>query len=303
MGMIHKAELDVYLYGMTLLSTVHRLDGEYPAADTYGEINETYTLPGGETANAAIVLANLGYNVKSDGPYLGFKTKEMILKFGEKYRIDCSGMHYDPGFEGVSDLVLVAKGSRTVFGRFGQYFANGHSWTAPDKTAIQAARIISLDPFFQEESRVAAEACIAANKKYVTIDCAYDSFIHQNAAATVISNEFIQNTYPTENPHSLFQKYTNATEGLVIFTFGARDILYGRKGEGIKNVPPYRVKAISTLGAGDTFRAGIIHGLLNEWDDLTTVKFAAATAALVCTRFPMAVNPPDLEGILELMRS
>lgn len=34
--------LDVYLYGMTVLSTIHLMAGPYPKADSYQEIKETY---------------------------------------------------------------------------------------------------------------------------------------------------------------------------------------------------------------------------------------------------------------------
>jgi len=55
-----------------------------------------------------------------------------------------------------------------------------------------------------------------------------------------------------------------------------------------------------TLGAGDSFRAGVLYGLLQAWDDETTVRFAAAAAALWCTRFPAAAAPPSLEEVLGL---
>jgi sugar/nucleoside kinase (ribokinase family) len=56
----------------------------------------------------------------------------------------------------------------------------------------------------------------------------------------------------------------------------------------------------STLGAGDCFRAGIIHGVLQGMDDADIVRFAAATAASVCQRFPFALDPPGLKEIAAL---
>ena len=38
---------DVYIYGMTLLSTIHRLKGRFPPADGYQEILETHVMNGG----------------------------------------------------------------------------------------------------------------------------------------------------------------------------------------------------------------------------------------------------------------
>lgn len=292
---------DIYLYGMTLLSTMHLLDGSYPEADTYREIKESYVLPGGETGNAALILANLGYQVKIDGPFLGTKTKDGILSFYRKYDIDCTGLHYDPSFDGVQDLILIDQHSRTAFGKFGKYFNSGKRWSPPDKTAIQAAKVVSIDPFFKEESNLAAEYCAAAKKKYVTIDCAPYDEIHKHAAATVISHEYLHNEFPGESIPDLLHKYTNFSDGLVIFTFGAEKILYGRKGQAIKSFVPYKVGVQSTLGAGDTFRAGVVYGVLNEYDDENAIRFAAATAALVCSRFPMALDPPGRDEIFNLM--
>ena len=47
---------DFYLYGMILRTNSFLLDGDYPEPDTYGEIAQRYTLPGGETGPAATVL-------------------------------------------------------------------------------------------------------------------------------------------------------------------------------------------------------------------------------------------------------
>lgn len=294
-------DLDIYLYGMTVYSTIHLLDASYPEPDSYGEIKETYVIPGGETGNSAIVLANLGYKVKIDGPFLGVKTKEGILDFFKKFDVDCTGLYFDPGFEGVQDLVLIDKDTRTVFGKFAHYFSGEKKWSKPDEKAIQSAKIISLDPFFKDESEWVATYCKAVGKQYVTIDCLPGSEMLKFAAATVVSNEFIRNEFPKEDVRVLLKKYTDASDGLVIFTFGAREILYGRKDGEIRSFVPYKVDVKGTLGAGDTFRAGIVYGVLNQLDDENIVKFAAATAASVCARFPMALNPPGLDEITGLV--
>jgi sugar/nucleoside kinase (ribokinase family) len=294
--------IDVYLYGMTCLSTIHVLDGQYPEPDSYREIKHTYIIPSGEAGNAALVLANFGLHVKTDGPHLGERTKQATLDFYKKHKIDCSGMWFNPGFEGVEDLVLVDAHTRTIFGKFGNYLAGGaQRWSNPDLKAIKAAKAVSIDPFFGRESRLAAEACVEYGKKYVTIDLKPDDYIHRHAAATVISKEFTDREMPKIKPQTLFNKYTGNTGGLVIFTFGGREILYGRKGGKIRAFKPYKVKVKGTLAAGDIFRAGVVYGVLRGWDDEKTTAFAAATGALACARFPAALDPPPLKEILSLV--
>ena len=101
-------------------------------------------------------------------------------------------------------------------------------------------------------------------------------------------------------PSCVIQRYQDTSPGLVVFTFGPRTILYGRRGERVKRFRPYQVRVKGTLGAGDSFRAGVLYGLFKAWDDETTVRFAAATAAIWCARFPAAAAPPSLEDVLEL---
>lgn len=214
-----------------------------------------------------------------------------------------SSLIYDPTFDGVMDMVLIDKHSRTVFGRFGQYFSGTKRWSQPDEEAIAASKIVALDPFFQEESIQVSQICARLGKPYVTIDSPPDSEIHKNASAIVVSNEFIQNTFKDVEVNELFSRYTEASNGLVIFTFGSREILFGRTGEPMKSIKSFHVDVKSTLGAGDTFRAGVVYGLLNNLNDEKTVKFAAATAGMVCTRFPFALNPPSKEEILSLANS
>ena len=87
---------DVYLYGMIVYSTLHRLAGEYPDADGYGEIEDTQIVPGGETGNSAIVLAKWGHRVKVAGPFLGRKTREGVVtsKIGPMVNLSTAGQIY-----------------------------------------------------------------------------------------------------------------------------------------------------------------------------------------------------------------
>jgi sugar/nucleoside kinase (ribokinase family) len=291
----------IYLYGMIVYSTIHRLCGDYPEADGYTEISETHLVPGGETGNSALVLARWGHRVKVGGPFLGRETRDGVVSFLEKRGIDCSGLHYDGGFDGVRDLVLVGGATRTVFGTFGGYFRGPRRWSPPDEEAIASAEIVGLDPFFGAESGRVAEICAALGKPCVTIDCPPDSPLHRQAAATVVSGEYLRNEFPGQDARQLLRRYSAAGRGLVILTFGAREILYARGDGEVRSLAPYPVAVKSTLGAGDTFRAGVIHGLVSGMDDTQTVRFAAATAAMVCTRFPMALDPPGLADIAALI--
>jgi sugar/nucleoside kinase (ribokinase family) len=295
----------IYLYGMILMTTSHLLKDDYPKADSYGEIKKTYHLPGGETGTGATVLSSLGAKVKLDGNHLGRNTYPKLEKFYSNIDVDITEITFDNQYEGLEDMVLIDKNTRTCFGHFQEYFSDKQNkrWNIPQKEVIQNASVVGLDPFFFDESLLVARYCNELNKKYVTIDCKYDNEMHKYSAVNVISNEFIKSNYPDENIEDLFGKYTNNTNGLVIFTFGSKDVLYGRSGENIKRFTPYKVDVISTLGAGDCFKAGAVYAVYKGMSDTEIVSFASATAGVACSNFPINLNPPTLEKIKLLQTS
>ena len=289
--------LDVYVYGMSVLSTIHRLTHALPAGDGYGEIADTFVCPGGEAMNAAMLLSGLGLRTALGGPHWGRETVGVLARYAERYAIDVTGIVRDERFLGVRDVVLVDVTQRTVLGWFGQFFSDSvRHWSEPDEAAIAQAKVIAIDPYFRDSSELAAQFATRAGKPYVTIDCAYDSPLHANAAANVISREFRSQHYPSLPDEDLFAQYTAHSRGLTIFTAGKGAIRYARPGDS-GTFTPFIVEAKSTLGAGDTFRAGIVYGIWRGWSDLECVRFASGLAALLYTQLPIGDHVPTLAEV------
>jgi sugar/nucleoside kinase (ribokinase family) len=294
---------DVYIYGITVLSTIHLLKGAYPAADTYQEIEKTYVIPGGEGANGAIVLQNLGINTRLDGCCMGEITAQPLKDYLTSHGVDCSLLTYNASFPGWRDMVLCDGKSRTVFGWFGEYFSRGGLWTSPDEDSISSARCVALDPFFPETSELTTRMCLYHATDYVTIDTKWELPAAQNARALVCSREFLEANYPGADTTQLFDQYRKVCRGLLIFTFGGKDLWFTSPGQPVFTFPAYQVPVVDTLAAGDTFRAGVVYGVLQGMADEEVVRFASATAAVKCTRFPSVYQPPSLEEIQALMRT
>ena len=290
---------DVYLYGMTLITTSHRLAGKFPAADSYSEIAESHRLPGGETGTCAVVLASLGLSVLLDGNHQGRGTHAELEAYFRKTPVSMDLVTYDPEFAGLEDIVFADAETRTCFGRFCAFYADAsrRRWNVPSATAIRRVQVAGIDPFFESESIEAARLCDQQGVGFVTIDCPLDSEIHGLAAVNIVSAEYLRGHYPEQDTETLFGDYTDRTEGLVVFTFGAKEIWYGRRGEGISRFEPFQVEVASTLGAGDSFKAGAIYALHAGMDDSMLVRFASATAAAACMNYPIAGKPPTLEAV------
>lgn len=303
----HMKKNDVYLYGMILISNSFLLSGSYPEPDTYGEIKTRYTLPGGETGTAATVLSNFGCSVIMDGTYMGNSTYPQIVDFYKDKSVDTTKLFLDKTFDGLEDYVIIDSNTRTPFGTFADYYSNGlKRWNEPLEADVINSKVAGIDPWFGEMTDKMVTICTENEIPYVTIDCPYDSDLHKNCAVNVLSNEFISANYPGEDRNELVNKYIKSTKGLVIFTLGAKDIVYGRKDNSDvilpKHFKPYSVHVVSTLGAGDSFKAGCIYAVLQNMNDEDIVRFAAATAACACSTFPLPLNPPELAQIETLCR-
>ncbi len=74
-------------------------------------------------------------------------------------------------------------------------------------------------------------------------------------------------------------------------TFGAQAL----------DVPGYPVDVLNTVGAGDAFASGLIHGLIQEWDWRTSVRFANACGAIEVTRHGCSGAMPTVSEVMEFV--
>jgi sugar/nucleoside kinase (ribokinase family) len=296
---------NIYLYGMIIVSNSFRLS-EFVKPDEYSEIQESYSFPGGETATCATVLSSLGVHVILDGNHIGTKVAPIVNNFYKDKSVNLDSLYLDESYEGLEDYVLIAGDARTPMGTFRQFFAaarNGglRRWNTPKEEDILNCDVAAIDPFFWDESNVAAEYCVKHGIPYVTIDCKYDSYLHQNSAVSVISGEGIHNHYPGKTREELFPLFQDNGSGLTIITNGGKEFFYGRKGGAMKSFQPYKVDVVSTLGAGDSFKAGCTYALLMGMSDDELVRFASACSAVAISRYPLQLNPPTITEIEKMV--
>ncbi len=292
-----------YLFGQVLGTHSFLLKDGFLQPDEYAEIKEQYFLPGGETGTAATVLASLGVPVRIDGTWIGTEVNPMLQAFYADKQVDLSPLHFMEDDPGVMDYVVIAGLVRSPMGRFQTLFSSGKRWwNVPREEDIAGCAAAAVDPYFGEESARAAEICRKHGIPYVTIDSRHDSFLHRCAAVNVVSRECTAQHYAGMAPEEIMKLMQQGTEGLVILTQGGDDMLYGRKGESIRRMKPFSVDVKSTLGAGDTFKAGCVYGLLNGMSDDELVRFASACSAVAISRFPLPKHPPTLQEVQSLIR-
>ena len=286
--------MNIYAYGMSVWSTIHRIAGPLPLGDGYAEVAESWRVPAGEATNGAILLSAWGYQVRLEGALLGTLTRGPLTTELGRWGIHTDGMAYDPDFEGFVDLVFSNGEGRCIYGSFERHrLRTEKCWRPPDEQAISAVSLALIDPYFRDDSENAGQLCARHGKPYVTLDCRHDSGLHSAASATVLSNQYRAGEYPGLEDRALLSLYADASPGLTVFTSGKWPVQFARAGRARATLDVPTVNARLTIGAGDTFRAGIAYGLLQGWSDERCVRFAIKAAAAVCVGGPVAWAPPS----------
>jgi sulfofructose kinase len=84
--------------------------------------------------------------------------------------------------------------------------------------------------------------------------------------------------------------------GTIVVTEGVKGST-GFDGRQFVYQPAYRVKNVDTTGAGDSFHAGYLYGVLNGWEPAKRLEFGAAAAALKCTKPGARTGAPTLNAV------
>ena len=295
---------DVYAYGVIASSELHLLSMPFPPPDGYSEITQSYFMTGGEALNSVIVLSHLGLTVQLDGNWIGdTPAGERLLATIRRYGIDVQRLRVKQDFAGVQEIVFSDEHSRTIFGNYADLLSTTRKWNVPRKADIAKAQMVCVDPPFQAESALVGAYAVELDVPFVSIDCPYDQALSSTAAAVIISGEFRNREYPQEALSELFSEYQDRAQGLVVFTVGDDVILFGRRGTPNRQFRPYRVKVVDSAGAGDSFRAGVIFGMLKQWGDDQIIQYAAALAGLVCERFPGVLNSPTHAEVMRFIQT
>jgi sugar/nucleoside kinase (ribokinase family) len=112
------------------------------------------------------------------------------------------------------------------------------------------------------------------------------------ATHIIFSAEGLRATARMDDLKAALHSVADRTGAFVAFTDGARDMVWLDNDEA-RSLPSFRVKAIDTLAAGDVFHGAFALALAEGQDIPAAMRFAAATAALKCTRFGGGTGAPE----------
>lgn len=254
----------ILLVGTATLDIVYALD-QYPAEDGEVRAQGLRVCRGGNAANSAVVLAQLGQNCSFAGALAEAPETAVIAQDFARFGVDVSNCSRAPGRPPTSSIML-APASRTIV----------HYRDLPELTAAQFARI-DLAPFgwvHFEGRNVPELRCMLAQARAqqpqavisLEVEKPRDGIEQLFGLADVLifSRGYAQQCGHVDAPAFLAHMHETAAQADIVVAWGEAGA-YGirRTGEYSHSpaCPPPQLR--DTLGAGDTFNAGLIAALAN----------------------------------------
>lgn len=279
------AHPQVICLGVATLDQIFRVDIIPEAPAKFGAL-EFIVTGGGMAANAAVTVQRLGGRAQFWGRVGDDDVGDQILRQLERECVDVQHVKRLHGARSKTSAILIdRRGERLICSAPAQGYPPDTTWLPLDEVA--AADAVHADSRWKPGAIALFDAAAASGKPSV-----FDADAGDPAEVLSIAHAA---THPVFSEPMLKSLGFGAPEQAVARAFGGRNVICGATlgergtfwfdGTEVRHTPARLVKAIDTLGAGDTWH-GALAFALGEGQVLTdAMAFATDVAALKCTRF------------------
>jgi sulfofructose kinase len=273
--------------GMAVLDEVFRVE-RVPAANTKTQARAFASVVGGCAANAAVAIARLGGGAELAAA-LGEAGRDdvgdRILAGLAREGVRCSGIVRVAGASStISSILVDAAGDRMIATHCDErLFAAS---VADPRALVTSVDAVLADNWLPD---LVVPICAAARERDLPVVIDGDGPMGDSDALVglathlVFSAEALRATAGHDDLGAALAHLSAHVRGFLAVTDGANDILWWDGGA--QRLPVFAVDAVDTLAAGDVFHGAFALALVEGRHDVDALRFAAAAAALKCTRF------------------
>lgn len=258
---------------------------------------------GGMIANAACVAAAYGdktylLDVMGDTEQTAFIRKDL-----ERSGVDISHIRTESGLADARCLVVRTPGDRTIFVVDRNLYSR--RLTEADRELLFNASYIYSS--FQEFEKIEGYERLAAELKTGGARLAFDmdataytcgSSLFEYADILFFNRLGYEKYLAGAGGEEAVKRLLHRASRVLVVTDGANGLTFRHQSECIR-VPGIPVESVDATGAGDTFNASFLHGMLAGWDLEACARFANSSAAYAVTRKGPRGGAVPLEQAME----
>lgn len=258
--------------------------------------------PGGKGMNQSLALARAGGQVYhagmigADGEFL----RTLLTESGA----DCTWLKTVPGSSGTAFIQVDQNGQNSIVLVGGANRANTPEYCDQVLSHFRESDLLLLQneineiPYLVEQAYQKGIPIVLnpspMNDGVLACDLSKISLFIMN------EDEGCRITGQTEPEAILEQMHARFPSAQVVLTLGAQGSLYSFQGKRIHQ-PAYRVTAVDTTGAGDTFTGYLLAGMARGEDMTQCMKEAAMASAIAVTRQGAASSIPTRDEVLSAL--
>jgi sugar/nucleoside kinase (ribokinase family) len=271
---------------------------QFPPPDGKVQAAEFLSVGGGCAANAAITVARLGgaaqFAGPLGGPAGGEPISDRILAGLLRDGVDCAGcVRVDGVASALSAIFVNARGERSI-ATYRDHRLDAVTPRDAAALAVGADAVLADNRF----PNFALPICTAALRRGVPVvldadkPARPDDPLFQASSHVVFSAEGLRATMATDDLAAGLRQFGQTTNAFIAVTNGPDAVLWRDETDAIRALPAFRITAVDTLAAGDVFHGAFALALVEGREIEAGLRFAAAAAAVKCTRFGGSAATP-----------
>lgn len=292
--------------GIPVRDLTFRVDS-VPARGSKANATHLAEICGGNALNAAIAMARLGGRVAFAGP-MGDARETSSSFILERLAAEGIGIRHIVRMPGaatpVSAIIIDATGERTL-----TIYRDPALWTVK---LSDADELLADCQAVLVESRCGAfciDLCAEARRRGIPVIVGVDRAMALTdglltvASHLLFSSEQVQETAGVADDGEAMKRLAGLTPAFLAATRGPNGTIWLNEAATLEETPAFPVEAVDTLGAGDVFHGAFTLRLAEGGGVREALRFAAAAAALKCTRHGGGQAAAQRVEVEELLRN